>query len=77
MILNATAWVTAEDGTESEKVPLQCYVSYRNGYYGWAYRELICGEKSQKYTVHIMCSKRAAADRNGKFCNITGILVAK
>ena len=74
---NATAWVTTEDGTESEKVPLQCYVSYRNGYYGWAYRELICGEKSQKYTVHIMCSKRAAADRNGKFCNITGILVTK
>ena len=74
---NAMAWVTAPDGTESEKIPLQCYVSYRNGYYGWAYQELVKGDKVQKYTVHIMCTKRAAADRNGKFCNITGILAGK
>lgn len=74
---NATAWVVFPDGTESEKVPLQCYVSYRNGYYGWAYKELFNGEKSQKCQVHVMCSKRAAADRNGKFCNITGIVVGK
>lgn len=74
---NATAWVTAPDGTESEKIPLQCYVSYRNGYYGWAYKELVKSDKVQKYKVHIMCSKRVAADRNGKFCNITGIIAGK
>lgn len=73
---NAVAWVTAPDGTESQKVNLQCFESSRRGYYGWAYRELVSGEKVQKYTVHIQCTKRAAADRAGKFCNFIGIVAA-
>ena len=70
------AWVTYPDGTDSEKVPLQCFQMSRSGYYGWAYRELVKGDKVQKYTVHVQCSKRAPKSQAGKPCNITGILAA-
>lgn len=73
---NALAWVTYPDGTDSEKVPLQCFQMSRSGYYGWAYRELVKGDKVQKYTVHVQCSKRAPKSQAGKPCNITGILAA-
>ncbi|MCR4743457.1 MAG: SGNH/GDSL hydrolase family protein [Treponema sp.] len=73
---NAQAWVTKEDGTSSPKVNLMCLVTYRKGYYGWAYRELIDTDKVQKFTVHIAVSKRAPKTAQGKNCNITGILVA-
>lgn len=73
---NALAWVTYPDGTDSEKVPLQCFQMSRSGYYGWAYRELVKGDKVQKYTVHVQCSKRAPKSQTGKPCNITGILAA-
>lgn len=73
---NAQAWVTKEDGTSSPKVNLMCLVTYRNGYYGWAYKELINTDKVQKFTVHIAVSKRAPKSAEGKNCNITGILVA-
>ncbi|MBR1639932.1 MAG: SGNH/GDSL hydrolase family protein [Treponema sp.] len=73
---NATAWVTGPDGKDSQKVILQCFQAYRKGYYGWAYKELVHGDKVQKYTVHIQCSKRASADRAGKYCNVTGIIAA-
>ena len=73
---NAVAWVTLPDGSESQKITLNCYQTFRSGYYGWAYKELIHGDKVQKYTVHVQCSKRATADRAGKFCNITGIIAA-
>lgn len=63
-------------GTDSEKVPLQCFQMSRSGYYGWAYRELVKGDKVQKYTVHVQCSKRAPKSQAGKPCNITGILAA-
>ena len=76
MFRNAVAWVTGPEGIDSQKVPLNCYQIYRNGYYGWAYKELVHSDKVEKYTVHIQCSKRAAADRAGKFCNITGIIAA-
>lgn len=73
---DVTAWVTKPDGSTSQKVPLKCFVSYRNGYYGWAYKELINSDKVEKYIVHIQCSKRAPKNAEGKFCNITGILAA-
>lgn len=73
---DAIAWVTKPDGSISQKIPLKCFVSYRNGYYGWAYKELISSDKVEKYTVHIQCSKRAPKSAAGKFCNITGILVS-
>jgi len=74
---NAIAWVTGPDGKESDKVSLQCYSAIRNGYYGWAYKTLISGDKVEKYTVHVKCSKRGGAGRDGKYCNITGILACK
>ncbi|MCR4735250.1 MAG: SGNH/GDSL hydrolase family protein [Treponema sp.] len=73
---DAQAWVTKADGSNGPKVNLNCYVSYRKGYYGWAYRQLIDGDKVEKYTVHVVVSKRVARGGEKKFCNITGILVA-
>ncbi len=70
------AWVEYEDGKTSTKLPLNCYVSYRKGYYGWAYKELVSTDTVQKFKVHIQCNKRASKDKNGKSTNITGILVA-
>lgn len=72
---NAQAWVTLPDGTDSPKVNLMCLATYRKGYYGWAYKELISGDTIQKYTVHIAVSKRAPKTAEGKYCNLTGILV--
>ena len=72
---DAIAWVEREDGSNSQKVPLLCYSSYRNGYYGWAFKELVNDKKVQKYIVHVQCSKRASKSAEGKYCNITGILV--
>jgi len=74
---NAVAWVTGPDGKDSEKVTLQCYSSIRNGYYGWAYKELVSGDDVKKYTVHVKCSKRGGSDKEGKYCNITGIIATK
>lgn len=73
---NAVAWVTYPDGKESPKVKLECMVSYRKGYYGWAYRELVSGKDVKKYTVHIAVAKDPGNTLKGKYCNITGILVA-
>lgn len=70
------AWVEYENGKTSTKIPLNCFVSYRKGYYGWAYKELVNTDTVQKFIVHIQCNKRASKDREGKNCNITGILVA-
>lgn len=70
------AWVEYEDGKTSTKLPLNCYVSYRKGYYGWAYKELVSTDSVQKFKVHIQCNKRASKDKDGKSTNITGILVA-
>jgi len=72
---DAIAWVEREDGSNSQKIPLTCFVSYRKGYYGWAYKELVNDKEPQKYIVHVQCSKRAPKSAAGKFCNITGILV--
>lgn len=70
------AWVEFENGKTSTKIPLNCYQSYRKGYYGWAYKELVNTDTVQKFIVHVQCNKRASKDKEGKNCNITGILVA-
>jgi len=67
---NADAWVTRPDGTDTPHVTLECYSSIRNGYLGWAYREIVSGPDEQTYTLHIAVKKRGKA---GSFANITGI----
>jgi lysophospholipase L1-like esterase len=37
---NGSAWVSYPDGKTTPKVPINCYVSYRVGYLGWAYTEV-------------------------------------
>ena len=74
---DAKAWVTKADRTRGPVVTLNCFSSGRKGYYGWAYKQLIDGNTVEKYTVHIICSKKVANGDENKFCNITGILAAK
>ena len=73
---DAQAWVTKEDGSSGPRVNLNCFSAARKGYYGWAYKKLIDGDKVEKYTVHVIVSKRVARGGKNKFCNITGLLVS-
>jgi lysophospholipase L1-like esterase len=70
---NADAWVTKPDGTDSPHVMLECCNSIRNGYLGWAYREIVSGKKVETYTLHVAIKKRG---KPGTFANITGIVAA-
>jgi lysophospholipase L1-like esterase len=70
---NADAWVTKPDGTDSPHIMLACCSSIRNGYLGWAYREIVNGPKVETYTLHVAVKKRGKA---GSFANITGIAAA-
>lgn len=69
---DAFAWIKTMDGKETKKVKLDCYSEMRKGYLGWAYRELVSGREIKKYTVHVAMPEKSA---NGRFANITGILV--
>ncbi len=72
---DAQAWVTLPDGTESPKVILNCFQANRRGYLGWAYKEIVSGAGPEKYTLHVVVSRRASKSREGKPANITGIIV--
>lgn len=67
---NCESWVTFENGQESPKIELTNFSKIRNGYFGWAYKEIICLEENQNLTLHIRSKKTS-----GKYCNFTGILV--
>lgn len=74
---NAYVWVTGPDGKKSAKQKLNCFVSYRNGYYGWAYKHLVSSDESKKYTVHILSDYQTQQEKIVRKCNLTGIIVAK
>jgi len=74
---NAYAWVTDSDGNKYPKQKLACFVSYRNGYYGWAYKPLADSNEVKRYTVHILSDYQTQKDDGIKKCNITGIIVSK
>ncbi|MCX7656447.1 MAG: SGNH/GDSL hydrolase family protein [Treponemataceae bacterium] len=71
---NALAWVEYPDGRQGKKVSLDCFVPYRKGYVGWAYRELVQGAMVQEYRVHVEVKKSRASDE-GKWVNVAGIVV--
>jgi len=71
---NAQAWVEFPDGKIGKKVSIDCYVSYRTGYLGWAYRELVQGEVVQDYLVHVEIKKSRSID-DGKWAKIAGVVV--
>ena len=71
---NAQAWVEYPDGTKSRKVTLACMNPIRNGYLGWASRELCNHETEQDFIVHVICSKGRATEQK-KETNVCGILV--
>lgn len=72
---NAEAWVEFSDGTTTKKVSLECYVSYRKGYLGWAYREIATFPEEREVVLRVAVKKSRTTD-NGKKANITGIVVA-
>lgn len=74
---NAVVWITDENDEDLALVVLNCYVSYRNGYYGWAYRELIHGDEVKKYKVHVSLYDIFSESEDQKYGNITGIVCAK
>jgi lysophospholipase L1-like esterase len=71
---NADAWVEYPDGTSSKKTPLNCFVSYRSGYLGWAYHEVARNPESREFVLHVQVKKSRAADK-GRLADVTGILV--
>ncbi|MCQ2587269.1 MAG: SGNH/GDSL hydrolase family protein [Treponema sp.] len=74
---DAVIWVCDEEDNDLCLTELKNYVSYRNGYYGWFYRELIHGDEIKKYRVHVGVYDMFGDNEEGKYTNITGILCAQ
>jgi hypothetical protein len=71
---NAEAWVEYPDGSASRKVSLDCFVSYRNGYLGWAYREIARWSEPRDFILRIQVKKGRAAEK-GRSANVAGIVL--
>ncbi len=71
---NAEAWVELPDGSTTKKVSLECYVSYRKGYLGWAYREIASFPEAREVVLHVAVKKTRTTD-DGKAANFTGIVL--
>lgn len=71
---NGQAWVEFSDGSKSKKQTLACFASSRQGYLGWASRELCNTGKEEEFIVHILCPKSRSYDQ-GKETNVCGIIV--
>ena len=69
---DAEAWVELPDGTASRKVALNCFVPYRNGYLGWAYREIARFPEPRDFILRVRVKKSGATDK-GKSANFTGV----
>ncbi|MDR2095590.1 MAG: hypothetical protein LBP76_08745, partial [Treponema sp.] len=51
---NGLAWIEDSGGTEKPKVTINAYVSYRTGYYGYAYAEIADNlDPAQEYILHL------------------------
>jgi lysophospholipase L1-like esterase len=51
---NGLAWIEDGDGTEKPKVTINAYVSYRTGYYGYAYAEIADNlDPAKEYILHL------------------------
>jgi hypothetical protein len=70
---DAEAWVEYPDGTKTRPVNLECYVSYRSGYLGWAYREIAHSPEARDCVLHVRLKKSRSSD-SGKLGDIVGIL---
>lgn len=71
---DAQAWVERSDGSTTPRVILNCYQVSRQGYLGWAYREVVRSDKIEKFKLHVIVSRRAPKSAAGKYANITGII---
>ncbi len=71
---NSVAFITFPDGTRGKDVVLECYQENRQGYLGWAYRELVKDFSIKEYTLHIKVQK-SNKDEEGRYTNFTGIVV--
>jgi lysophospholipase L1-like esterase len=71
---NTLAWLEL-GGKTTAKVPVNTYVSYRNGYYGYAYAEVADGlDRTKDYTLHITPGKTGAGQPGDLVSSIIGVI---
>jgi lysophospholipase L1-like esterase len=71
---NGTAWLESPDGKTGPKVQINCFVSYRTGYLGWAYAEIGDNLGAGQYILHVT---PAAGSQEGKKTNVVGIICSE
>jgi lysophospholipase L1-like esterase len=72
---NTLAWLELPGGKTTAKVPVNTYVSYRNGYFGYAYAEVADNLDPKKDCIlHITLSKTGAGAAGDLISSITGVL---
>ncbi|GHV33427.1 hypothetical protein AGMMS4952_25290 [Spirochaetia bacterium] len=72
---NTLAWLELPGGKTTPKVPVNTYVSYRNGYFGYAYAEVADGLDLKKdYTLHITLGKTGMGQAGDLLSSITGVI---
>lgn len=69
---NGLAWIEDSDGTEKPKVTINTYVSYRTGYYGYAYAEIADNlDPEQEYILHLAVN---AGGKQNASTNVIGVV---
>jgi lysophospholipase L1-like esterase len=69
---NGLAWIEDSDGTEKPKVTINAYVSYRTGYYGYAYAEIAGNlDPAKEYILHLAVN---TGGRQNAPTNVIGVI---
>ncbi|MDR2071394.1 MAG: SGNH/GDSL hydrolase family protein [Treponema sp.] len=69
---NGLAWIEDPDGTEKPKVTINAYVSYRTGYYGYAYAEIADNlDPAKEYILHLAVN---TGGRQNAPANVIGVV---
>lgn len=73
---NAVAWVEKSDGSTTRKITLECMNPIRQGYLGWASRELIhLGNEEADFLVHILCPRARGDKETSRETNVCALVV--
>ena len=73
---NAVAWVEKSDGSTSRKITLECMNPIRQGYLGWASRELVnSGNAEEDFLVHILCPRARTSQESSRETNVCALVV--
>jgi lysophospholipase L1-like esterase len=71
---NGLAWIENADGTERPKVIINAFVSYRTGYYGYAYTEI--ADNLDPAEEYVLCLALNPGGRQGALTNVIGVVCA-